>query len=296
MTTLVANPYCTLSELKRWVIEASSYSAASISFDAASKQVRDTAGGLKRFVSGQRLQISGSTLNNGYYTVASGGLTSPVTVNESIVDEVAGASVTINDVTDPTDDDNLILSINTATESIEEICRRRFWTNTIDETRYYDTEFDDMLFITGPDVVSITALKTDSDGDGVYEVTWSTSDYVLLPRNAATDLGAYRRISIAPKGNYTFPTAIRDFYPSSGAYRRSYGTSEVGRIQITGKFGYPMQNMIRQACLIQSHALFKAKDSPFGVIGQTEYGIARIKTPFDARAMDLIAGNIKDVP
>jgi hypothetical protein len=296
MTTLIANPYCTLAELRRWVIEASIYNAATISFDLATKQIRDSAGGLKRFLTGQRLQVTGSVSNNGYYTIATGGLTSPITVNEALVDEAAGASVTLNDVTDPTDDDNLILAINAATEDIEETCRRRFYTNSVDEVRYYDTEFDDLLFIPGPDIVSITTLKTDSDGDGTYETTWAASDYVLLPRNAALDGSAYRRISIAPRGSYVFPTAVRDFYPSTGAYRRSYGVSEVGRIQITGKFGYPMQQQIHEACLIHAHTLFKAKDSPYGVIGQTEYGIARIKQAMDMRVVDLLAGHIKDVP
>jgi hypothetical protein len=199
-------------------------------------------------------------------------------------------------VTDPTDDDNLILSINTATESIEEICHRRFWTNTVDEVRYYDTELDDLLFIPGPDIVSITSLITDQDGDGVYETTWAATDYALLPRNGLLNSGFYTRIGIAPRGNYTFPTAIRDLYPSTGAYRRSYGVSEVGRIQITGKFGAPLQNMIKQACLIEAHALFKRKDSPYGIIGQTEYGISRKKPGMDPDALELIAGNMKVVP
>jgi hypothetical protein len=296
MTVLVANPYCQLNELRRWVIEASIYNASTIAFVTASKTITDTTGGLKRFTSGQRLQVSGSASNNGYYTIATGGLASPITVNESLVNESVGASVTISDVTDPTDDDDLIRAINTATENIEELCRRRFWTNSVDEVRYYTTEFDDMLFIPGPDIISVTSILTDSDGDGVYENTWAASDYVLLPLNAVLDGSAYRRVSIAPRGNYVFPTAIRDFYPSSGAYRRNYGVSEVGRVQITGKFGYPIQNMVKQACLIQAHLLFKAKDSPYGVIGQTEYGIARIKDPFDSRAYALIVGNIKDFP
>lgn len=276
------------------MIEASVYVATTISFDAATKQIRDTTGGLKRFISPNRIQITGSALNNGYYTIATGGLTSPITVTETLVNEVVGANVTISDVTDPTDDDNLILAINSATEDIEEICRRRFWTNSVDEVRYFDTEFDDLLLIPGPDISSITSLQSDQDGDGVYETTWAATDYVLLPRNAGLDGSAYRRISIAPQGSYTFPTAKRDFYPSSGAYRRSTGVSEVGRIKITGKFGYPMQNQIRTACLIHAHALFKAKDSPFGVIGQTEYGVARIKSPVDTRVLDLVAGHVKD--
>ena len=275
MGTLV-NPLCTLAELKRWVINASTYAATTIAFVAASKTITDTTGGLKRFISGQRIQVSGSVSNNGYLTIATGGLVSPITVNEALINEVAGASVTISDVTDPTDDDDLIRAINTASRNIEVYCGRWFYAAA--QTRYYDTDFDDLVFT--DDIISITSLKTDADSDGVYETTWQTSDYILLPRDAANEVppGSYRRIQRAPNGSYYFPQA-----PDA--------------IQIVGSFGYSaIPSPVNSACLIHAFECFKRKDQPNMIAGTTEYGAIRKKAGMDADAMMYLAPFIKDVP
>lgn len=275
MGTLV-NPLCTLADLKAWVIQASTYNASTISFDQATKQIRDTTGGLKRFISGMRIQVSGSASNNGYYTVATGGLVSPITVNEALVNEVVGASVTISDVTDVTDDDNLIRAINTASRNIEIYCGRIFYATN--QTRYYDTDFDDLVFT--DDIISITTLKTDTDSDGVYETTWQTSDYILLPRDAANEIppGSYRRIQRAPNGSYYFPKMA-------------------DAIQVVGSFGYAaIPSAVNSAALIHAFECFKRKDQPNMIAGQTEYGAIRKKAGMDADAMMYLAPFIKDVP
>lgn len=258
------------------MIEASTYNASTISFDAASKQIRDTTGGLKRFTSGMRIQVSGSGSNNGYFTIATGGLTSPITVNETVVGEVAGASVTITDVTDPTDDDDLIRAINTASRDIEIFCGRVFYSSA--QTRYYSTDCNDLVFT--DDIISVTTLKTDTDSDGVYETTWQASDYILLPRDTANEVppGSYRRIGRAPNGSYYFPKMD-------------------DAIQIVGSFGYSaIPAQVNTACLIHAFELFKRKDQPNMIAGTTEYGAIRKKAGMDADAQDLLAPFIKDVP
>lgn len=275
MGTLV-NPLCTLADLKKWVIQASSYNASTIAFVNASKTITDTTGGLKRFISGQRIQVSGSVSNNGYYTIATGGLVSPITVNEALVNEVAGASVTISDVTDPTDDDDLIRAINTASRNIEIYCGRWFYAAT--QTRYYDTDFDDLVFT--DDIISITTLKTDTDSDGVYETTWAPADYILLPRDAANEVppGSYRSIQRAPNGARYFPT-VDD------------------AIQIVGSFGYSaIPSAVNSAALIHAFECFKRKDQPNMIAGTTEYGVIRKKGGMDADAQAYLAPYIKDVP
>lgn len=82
------------------------------------------------------------------------------------------------------------------------------------ETRYFDGRGCAQLWVN--DLLSITSLKFDEDGDRTYEETLATTDYYLWPDNRTP----YRRIDIDPNGDYTaFP-----------AGRRS--------VQIVGTWGY----------------------------------------------------------
>lgn len=89
--------------------------------------------------------------------------------------------------------------------------------HSVQETRYFDGKGLDRLWTN--DLISITSLKFDSDGDGTYETTLSATDYWLWPDNVASGY-AYRAIDINPNGSYvSFPDGRR-------------------RVQIVGKFGY----------------------------------------------------------
>ena len=275
----ITNGYCTLAELRRHALQASIYTAATLSFTAATKTIADSAQGLARFQTGTRLQITGSTSNNGFYTVATGGVAASLVVAETLVNEIAGASVTLSDVTDVIDDNDMELAISTASRDIDAFCRRRFYTTSVDEVRHYSTAFDDLLFITGPDVISVTSLKTDDDADGTYETTWSAGDFSLLPTDATmeTPPGFYRRIGRKPNGAYWFPR------------------TENG-IEVTGKFGYTTTpDAVHTACLIQAFRLFRRKQSPDGVIGMTDAYAVRIKLGMDPDAERLLAPYVKEV-
>lgn len=57
------------------------------------------------------------------------------------------------------------------------------------------------------DFVSVSAVATDADGDGVYETIWTSgSDYWLGPKNAAADSKPYRSVNRNQVvGRYVFP-------------------------------------------------------------------------------------------
>lgn len=161
---------------------------------------------------------------------------------------------------DTVNDPVLTSVIKAASREIENYCGRRFYTTSADETRTYTTEDEQALWT--DDIQSITTLKTDEDGDRTYEVTWATTDYDLLPENAADDGLPYTWIEITPLGNYVFPT-----------HRKG--------VEIVGKFGYSAATKssdttipagVREACLLQCVRLFRRKDAPFGVLGPTELG------------------------
>lgn len=74
-----------------------SKSGTTISFDAASKEIRDSGNGFVTagFVAGQFSLVTGSTKNNGKYTIVSV-TAGALTVTETLSDESAGANVTVN--------------------------------------------------------------------------------------------------------------------------------------------------------------------------------------------------------
>lgn len=134
------------------------------------------------------------------------------------------------DSADTTYDDQLTDYLNGASRLIDGWCGRRFYTTAADETRLFTPFEEKRLFV--PDLVSLTTLKTDEDGDRTFEVTWtSTRDYYLTPDNASLDGEPYRAIEVdRPNGWYLFP-------------RRHRST------QIVGKFGWSaVPAAIQEAC------------------------------------------------
>jgi len=160
-----------------------------------------------------------------------------------------------------TDERTMEQVIEGASRAIEAFCGRRFY--VVSETRYYTPEANDELFV--DDLTEITTLQTDEDGDRTYETTWATTDYDLLPLNAALESKPYTRIEVTPEGNYWFPQGLAK------------------SVKIVGKFGYadrpPAQ--VREACLLQCERLWKRKDAPFGVAGSPELGTMRLIPELD---------------
>jgi hypothetical protein len=104
------------------------------------------------------------------------------------------------------------------------------------------------------DLVSLTTLKTDLDGDRTYETTWAATDYDLTPDDAFDNGWPYTAVATAPNGVYAF-----------GRLRKG--------IQIVGTWGWPVvPDPIKTATLILASRLFKRKDSPFGVAGSPGIG------------------------
>jgi hypothetical protein len=156
---------------------------------------------------------------------------------------------------DTTDDTDIEFIIQTASRDIDNYMGRRFYSTSADETRTYQASSPCRVFT--DDLLTITSLKTDEDGDRTYELTWATTDYDLLPENAVVDSKPYTYIEIAPQGNYSFPM-----------HRKA--------VQIVGTFGYCVTgsepDIINQACLIQANRIYQRKNAPFGVTAPNEFG------------------------
>lgn len=166
---------------------------------------------------------------------------------------------------DTTNDAILTSILDAVSRRIEGYCLRRFWTTGSDEVRYFATRDDEYLF-PDIDILSITTLQTDDDGDRTYENTWAATDYDLLPNNAALDGLPYTYLRIAPAGNHTLSRAPRG-------------------VKITGKFGYcatgshPAQ--VHTACLLQAARWWKRRDAPFGILSNPAGGDMRLIEALD---------------
>jgi len=153
--------------------------------------------------------------------------------------------------------------ITSVSRWIDDYTWRRFYAAT--ETRYYTPDESGEIFI--DDILSVSSLKTDDNADRTYETTWQTTDYDLLPVNAALNGVPYTMISITPNGSYGFPSGVKK------------------GVQLVGSFGYctttssGKATIIKEACLLQSERIYKRKDSPMGVAGVTALGVQTLKVP-----------------
>jgi hypothetical protein len=164
-------------------------------------------------------------------------------------------------VTGTGDDLELTFAVQAASRSVDEICGRYFWRGTDTRTYVPQSIWEQSL----DDLVSVTTLKIDRDGDGTFEETWTlNTDYALTPYNTGStgELRPYTGMRI---------TGTK-FLPFTWMW------SHLDRIQVTGVFGWPSVPLaVKQASLIAAADLFKLKDAPFGVAGISDFGVMRVK-------------------
>ena len=191
----------------------------------------------------------------------------------------ARAQCTITDATYTTDDTVIEGLVETSSRAIDLLTGRRFYLNTNDETRYYQSD-NGSLFRCPDDIGSITTLKTDTDNSFTYSDTWTVNtDFWLEPVNAALDGRPYTQIRVHPTGSYAFPNLPKG-------------------IQIVGKFGYfvtATNPMIHTATLMLVNRLFMRRKSPLGVAGTSALGTAVMVAKRDPDIMALLAPFTRDL-
>ncbi len=165
-------------------------------------------------------------------------------------------------------DDFLELAIEGASRQIDATCERVFYQSNA-ETRLFTPR--DSYVVEIDDLRSVTSIKTSSDADGAFDITWEPKDYQLEPLNSKA-------------GGVDFPAthvrAVDDYlWPIDG---------EEATVQIVGDWGFDsVPAQIRQATLILAARLFERRNSPLGIAGFSDIGAIRVSR-FDADIENLI--------
>jgi len=162
------------------------------------------------------------------------------------------------DVNDHEDDVFLEPIVEAVSRLIDNTTGRRFYAAT--ETRYFSPTDALTLFV--DDLLTVTTIKTDGDGDRTYENTWDTGDYDLEPLNAATDGAPYTWIEVAVLGSYVFP-----------CFRAS--------VEIAGSWGYcastNQPTPITEALYLGANRIVHRLSTPLGVSASPSLGQLQVK-------------------
>ena len=179
------------------------------------------------------------------------------------------------EISDSSYDDMLDSMAEAISRAMDFEFKRRFYTTSADETRYFTANSSEALY--PGDIVSITTLKTDAGGDGTFESTWTeNTDFYLEPFDADDDGKPFTEIHTAPLGSYKFPVGIRR------------------GVQIVGKFGWPaVPPQARELCFLLASRLYKRKGAIFGVAGASELGQIYYILRNDPEARSLGKGLLK---
>ena len=176
---------------------------------------------------------------------------------------------------DTLDDDLIDNCVGAASRLIDGYCNRRFWQTGTAEARIFQAE--DSFYCSIDDIAGTAlTLKSSTQADGTFDLTWSRSDYQLEPLNGNLDGLTWAYDKIRAVGDYLFPTV-----------NANYG--EQALVQVTAIFGWPsVPEPVTQATIIQASRIFKRYDSPLGVVGFGDLGQIRVSRYLDPDMAQLV--------
>jgi hypothetical protein len=176
---------------------------------------------------------------------------------------------------DTLDDDLIDNCVGAASRLIDGYCNRKFWQSGTAEARVFQAE--DSFYCSIDDIAGTAlTLRSSTQADGTFDLTWSRSDYQLEPLNGNLDGLTWSYDKIRAVGDYLFPTV-----------NANYG--EQALVQVTAIFGWPsVPEPITQATIIQASRIFKRYDSPLGVAGFGDLGAIRVSRFLDPDMAQLV--------
>jgi hypothetical protein len=175
---------------------------------------------------------------------------------------------------DATDDALLEMAVESASRLIDAYCGRNFLLGGT-ATRYYNT--DDPYVVQIDDARSITAVRTSSSEDGIFDITFDmtprTGDIQAEPINDYVGGLVWPFTRLRAIGDYVFPV------------------DKENTVEVTAVFGFPnIPVTVTQATILQSSRIFARLQSPLGVAGFGDMGIMRVGRSLDPDVSQLIEG------
>jgi hypothetical protein len=161
-------------------------------------------------------------------------------------------------------DRDVDLAIAAASRGIDEATSRRFYPDdNSTHVRYYSPLFAQTVNI--DDLLQLTSMATDADGDGTFETSWTlNTDFVLEPLNATEEGRPWDVIRVQPRGSRRLPC-----YPRS--------------LKLTGQFGWnsPPSAVVQACGIIAAKLMRRGREAPFGVVAVGLDGTAARIAKFD---------------
>jgi len=173
-------------------------------------------------------------------------------------------------ITDSVDDTLIEMARVAASDLIDGYCGRTFSpSGTV--TRYFAPLDNYVLQVDDLAGTAVTILSS-TGADGVFDVTWKSSDYQLEPLNGVSNG------QVVP---YTRIRAVQDYlWPANGGE---------ASVKITGVFGFASAPLvITQATVLQASRIFTRLQSPLGVAGFGEMGVVRVTRALDPDVAALV--------
>lgn len=175
------------------------------------------------------------------------------------------AYLSLSDTNAP--DSQITDALQSATAEIERHCERQFNKAGTVSARVYKPNTSSAVWVDDFWTTTGLIIKTDADRDGVFEQTWTASDYELNPLNGIVDgqIGwpYYKLRSVGSNGLY-FPLWRR--LPTRAS------------VEVTANWGWAnVPAPVKQSCMILAAMSFQLKDAPLGVAGMGEFGVIRVR-------------------
>jgi hypothetical protein len=168
-------------------------------------------------------------------------------------------------IDDDIDNSLLETAIESSSRDIDAYTERVFFsTGATAVARVYIPQ--DIYLVETDDIISVTTIKSDSNGDGTFDITWASTDFQLEPLNGLAGGIATPATRIRSIGNYLWPV-----------YEPRNVNSSQASVQVTGVFGFAsVPSAIKQATILSSLRAYKRYESPTGVLGFSDMGVVRV--------------------
>ena len=168
-------------------------------------------------------------------------------------------------ITDSIDDSLLETAIESSSRDIDAYTERVFFSSGATAiARVYIPQ--DIYLVETDDIISVTTIKSDSGGNGTFDITWAATDYQLEPLNGLAGGISTPTTRIRAIGDYLWPV-----------YEPRNVNSNQASVQVTGVFGFASVPVaIKQATILASLRAYKRYESPTGVLGFSDMGVVRV--------------------